>query len=79
MIEIYGKDHCPFCVKAKQLCEIKGVEYTYKTMGKDFTREELLEQFPNARTVPQIRVDGSSIGGFNELQSHFASVTVQSH
>ena len=56
---------------------MQGVEYTYKTMGKDFTREELLEQFPNARTVPQIKVDGNNIGGFQDLQGYFAQVTYQ--
>ena len=71
MIEIYGKDACPFCVQAKQLCEMKGVEYVYKNLGQDFTREQVLEEFPNARTFPQIRVNGTAIGGFTELQQYF--------
>ena len=64
MIEIYGKDNCPYCDKAKALCEQKGYEYTYKQLGTDFTREELMEQFPTARTFPQIRIDGEAIGGY---------------
>jgi glutaredoxin len=70
MIEIYGKPACPFCEKAKQLCEIMNLKYVYKSMGTDFTREELLEQFPNARTVPQIVVNGTKIGGYNELSKY---------
>ena len=44
MIEIYGKPQCPFCDRAKALCEQKGYEYTYKH-GEDFGREEVLELF----------------------------------
>ena len=36
MIEIYGKPQCPFCDRAKALCEQKGLEYTYKSLGTDF-------------------------------------------
>ena len=56
MIEIYGKTQCPYCDKAKQLCEREGYEFIYKQLDKDFTREELFEQFPGARTFPQIKV-----------------------
>ena len=67
MIEIYGKPACPYCEKAKALCEIRNFKYTYKSMGTDFTREELLETFPAARTVPQIVVNGTKIGGYDQL------------
>jgi len=70
MIEIYGKPQCPFCEKAKNLCESRNLAYIYKTLEVDYTREELLEQFPNARTVPQIVVHGNKIGGYNELVNY---------
>jgi len=75
MIEIYGKTMCPFCDKAKALCEQKGLEYTYSQLGEDFTREELFEQFPTARTFPQIRVRETSntwtyIGGYDQLEEY---------
>tara|TARA_Y100000004_G_scaffold188270_1_gene242156 strand:- start:614 stop:835 length:222 start_codon:yes stop_codon:yes gene_type:complete len=69
MIEIYGKTMCPFCDKAKALCEQNGYEYVYKQLDEDYTKEELLELFPNARTVPQIKIDGISIGGYTELEA----------
>ena len=56
MIEIYSKPSCPYCVKAKNLCEQQGYEYTYKMLDEDFTREELFEIFPGARTFPQIKI-----------------------
>ena len=67
MIEIWSKQNCPFCVKAKALCEQKGYEYKYYMLDEDFTREELFEIFPTARTFPQIKIDGESIGGYDQL------------
>lgn len=67
MIEIFGKTQCPFCDKAKALCEKEGYDFVYKQLDVDFTREQLFEQFPSARTFPQIRIDGDAIGGYDEL------------
>ena len=64
MIEIYGKPRCPFCDRAKALCEQKGLEYEYKMLDADFTAEEMFERVPHARTFPQIFIDGESIGGY---------------
>ena len=69
MVEIYGKDNCPFCDQAKALCERENMEYTYKQLGIDFGREEMLETFPGARTFPQIILDGNKIGGVTELKA----------
>jgi len=72
MITIYGKTNCPFCDKAKALCVREDYTYEYKQLGTDFTREELFEVFPTARTFPQIQLDGESIGGYQELEAwHF--------
>jgi len=70
MIEIYGKPMCPFCDKAKSLCETRGFKYTYKSLGTDYTREELMEQFPNARTVPQIVINGQKFGGYDQFTQY---------
>ena len=69
MIEIYGKTFCPYCDKAKALCEREGLEYSYKELDKDFTREEFFNIFPTARTFPQIKIDGNDIGGYTELEA----------
>ena len=69
MIEIYGKTFCPYSDKAKALCEREGLEYSYKELDKDFTREEFFNIFPTARTFPQIKIDGNDIGGYTELEA----------
>ena len=51
MIEIFGKPSCPYCVKAVNLCKTRQLEHTYKSLGTDYTREELMEWFPTARTA----------------------------
>lgn len=65
MITIYGKPACPFCAKAKQLCDMRGYDYEYKELGEDFEREFILETFPGARTFPQIVVNGLKVGGYD--------------
>ena len=69
MIEIYGKTFCPYCDKAKALCERESYEYSYKQLDKDFTREDFFDMFPTARTFPQIRINGELIGGYTELEA----------
>lgn len=68
MIEIYGKPRCPFCDRAKALCEQKGLDYTYKMLDADFTAEELFEKVPNARTFPQIWIDEKHVGGYDQFK-----------
>jgi glutaredoxin len=70
MIEIYGKSQCPHCDAAKRLCEIRELPFKYFQLDTDFTREEVLEMFPGARTFPQIKVSGKSIGGKDQLVTY---------
>lgn len=66
-VEIWGKENCPYCTKAKALVEAKKMQYVYKQLGVDFTREQVFEEFPNARTFPQIKINNEPIGGYQEL------------
>jgi glutaredoxin 3 len=69
-IVIYTKKDCSYCVSAKQFLEMKNMSYQEKVLGEDFTRETLLEAFPNAKTFPVIVVDGFNIGGYNEMTKY---------
>jgi glutaredoxin 3 len=66
---VWSKDHCPYCVQAKTLLEQKGIEFEEKKIGEGYTKEDLLEAVPTARTVPQIFLDGELVGGFTELRA----------
>jgi len=65
---VWSKYHCPYCDQAKALLKSKNIEFEEKKIGDGYTREELLEAVPTARTVPQIFLDGELIGGFTELK-----------
>jgi glutaredoxin 3 len=67
---VWSKDSCPFCVQAKALLESRGIEFEERNVSKDWTREQLLEAVPNARTLPQIFLDDKLVGGFTELRKH---------
>lgn len=66
-VVVWSKDSCPFCHRATALLESKGIAFELRKLGKDWTKDQLLESVPSARTVPQIVIDGESIGGFTEL------------
>jgi glutaredoxin len=65
---VWSKYNCPFCDLAKALLKQKGIAFEERKIGDGFTREDLLESVPNARTVPQIFLDEELIGGFTELK-----------
>jgi glutaredoxin len=64
---IWSKQNCPYCVKAKSLLTKKGYEYEERVINEGWTREQLLEAVPNARTVPQIFIGEELIGGYDQL------------
>jgi glutaredoxin len=68
---VWSKNACPFCVQAKALLESKGIEFEERNVQEDWTKEQLLEAVPTARTLPQIFLDDNYIGGFTELRKHF--------
>ena len=65
---VWSKNHCPFCDQAKALLTQKGIVFEEKTVGEGYSREDLLEAVPTARTVPQIFLDEEYVGGFTELK-----------
>ena len=67
---VWSKNACPFCDQAKNLLKLKGIEFEERNISTDWTREQLLEAVPDARTVPQIFLDEQLIGGFTELRKH---------
>ena len=69
-IVVYSKTHCPQCDRAKELLDSKKLSYNVKTLGVDYTKEDLLELVPNARSVPQIFIDDKLIGGYTDLMNY---------
>ena len=67
-VEIYTWKFCPFCIRAKALLNEKGVKFKeYSIDGDDDARTKMSERAGGRRTVPQIFINGKSIGGCDEL------------
>jgi len=65
---VWSKDNCSFCLSAKNLLTARGIEFEERKIGHGYTKEQLLEAVPNAKTVPQIFLDGEYVGGYTELK-----------
>ncbi|MBX7496152.1 glutaredoxin 3 [Qipengyuania sp. 6B39] len=67
-VVIYTKFGCGYCFRAKRLLDEKGVDYTEHdiTMGGP-KRDEMMERAPTARTVPQIFIGDTHVGGSDDL------------
>lgn len=66
---VWSKENCPYCVQAKNLLNLKGIEFEERKIGDGWTKEQLLEAVPTARSVPQIFLDDQLVGGFTELRT----------
>ncbi len=67
-IEIYSTRVCPYCVKAKNLLQTKGLDYTEYLIDSDYSKmDEMLKRSGGRRTVPQIFINDKHIGGCDEL------------
>jgi glutaredoxin 3 len=71
---IWSKYHCPYCDQAKALLTQKGIQFEERKIGDGYTKEDLLEAVPSARTVPQIFLGEELIGGFTELKKRLDNV-----
>ena len=67
-IEIYSTAICPYCVAAKNLLKSKGLSYEEIRVDTDpAARIRMLERSHGQRTVPQIFIDDTHVGGYDEL------------
>ena len=67
-VTVYSTNMCPYCVRAKQLLERKGIEYKEVNLSTEApeVRVELMQKTKH-RTVPQIFIKDQFIGGFDQL------------
>ena len=69
-VEIYTTPFCPYCSAAKDLLSRKGVTFTeINVMGDAARRAEMVERAHGGRTVPQIFIGKTHVGGFDDLYS----------
>jgi len=66
-IEVYSKQWCPYCLKAKALLKTKGLDYAEIDVTEDTAQEQEMIARSGRRTVPQIFIDGESFGGYDDI------------
>ena len=67
-VEIYTTPYCPYCVAAKRLLAKKGVSFQEIDVSRDSgLREAMTKRASGRRTVPQIFIGGTHVGGSDDL------------
>ena len=66
-VVVYRTRYCPYCTMASRVLDQKGVPFTEIDVTGDHERRRWLLEVTGRRTVPQIFIDGRSIGGYEEL------------
>ena len=73
-IIVYTSDYCTFCVQAKKLLQSKGLDFDELNIQHDENlRSEMLEKSNGMRSVPQIFINDTHVGGYSELSALAAS------
>ena len=66
-VTMYTTRFCPYCMRARQLLDSKNVPYTDMAVDNDpALRREMMER-SGRRTVPQIWVGETHVGGFDDM------------
>ena len=68
-VEIYTQDWCGFCARAKGLLSRKGVDFTEIDAPNGSSEREESNRRSGRSTVPQIFIDGTHIGGCDDLMA----------
>lgn len=66
-ITIYTTSYCPYCVRAKDLLKRKGAVYTEVNAEDDVVRDAMIAASGGRRTVPQIFIGETHVGGCDDL------------
>jgi glutaredoxin 3 len=69
---IWSKNGCPYCDQAKRMLKNSGIKFEERNLSDGtWTKEQLLEDFPGVRTVPQIVLHGEKVGDYNALCKYY--------
>ncbi|MGH8455640.1 MAG: glutaredoxin 3 [Stenotrophobium sp.] len=68
-VRMYTTGTCPFCVMAKRLLQKKGVAVEEVRVDTDTVQREEMMRVTGRRTVPQIFVGETHVGGYDDLSA----------
>ncbi len=76
-VEIYTRDWCGYCARAKRLLTAHGTEFSEHDIGHEIgARAVMIDRSGGRTSVPQIFIDGDHIGGCDDLVALDASGTL---
>jgi glutaredoxin 3 len=67
---IWSKDKCIFCDMAKDKLKKLSISFEERNINKEWTKDDMLSMVPNAKTVPQIFINGVYVGGYTDLMAY---------
>ncbi len=68
IVKMYTTAVCPYCIRAKQILKAKGVESIQEIrIDTDPAQREHMMQITGRRTVPQIYIGETHVGGHDDL------------
>jgi len=66
-VVMYTTQVCPYCVRAKALLNARGIEFEERSVDLSPEGRQFLIELSGRRTVPQILINDTPIGGYDEL------------
>ena len=66
-VKVYTTNWCPYCANAKRFLNEKNIEFKEINIETEGMSREDLEKITGGRTVPQIVIDDTPIGGYEDL------------
>ena len=66
-VTVYSTPVCPYCVRAKNLLKQKGQDFSEVDVSDDAERAKMIELAGGKRSVPQIFIGQTHVGGFDDL------------
>lgn len=76
-IEIYTKDPCPYCVHAKRFFQDRQLPFEEIRIDLDSEQREIMMHRSGRHTVPQIFINGVSVGGYDDLMERVRNKTFE--
>lgn len=74
-VEIFGKEWCAYCDRAKELLDERKVPYEFYDVENSVRHhKEMMTRNPDAKTVPQVFIDGKLVGGYDQLRARFKAI-----
>jgi len=68
--EVWTQDNCVYCGMAKAVLKSRGYTVIERKLGCNATKEELYAKIPNARSLPQVFINDTLVGGYPELKDY---------